>query len=96
MFFYYVSSVLSGWDPPTCAFHILVLPFRLRRPLSSTALPYLAERTARVTGRGHIDINRISGYLPGKIVFFLMQVRRVSGIGVCHGAAPAQSRDFAY
>jgi hypothetical protein len=30
----------------------------------------------RVTGRGHIDINRISGYLPGKIVFYLMQVRR--------------------
>ena len=29
----------------------------------------------RVTGRGHIDINRISGYIPGKIVFFLMQVR---------------------
>jgi hypothetical protein len=27
-----------------------------------------------VTGRGHIDINRISGYLPGKIVFYLMQV----------------------
>ncbi|KAG2485295.1 hypothetical protein HYH03_015969 [Edaphochlamys debaryana] len=27
-----------------------------------------------VTGRGHMDVNRISGYLPGKIVFFLMQV----------------------
>lgn len=27
-----------------------------------------------VTGRGHMDINRISGYIPGKIVFFLMQV----------------------
>jgi 6-phosphofructo-2-kinase len=26
-----------------------------------------------VTGRGYMDINRISGYLPGKIVFFLMQ-----------------------
>ncbi|CAD7703452.1 unnamed protein product [Ostreobium quekettii] len=33
-----------------------------------------------VTGRGHMDVNRISGYLPGKIVFFLMQVCRV-GIG---------------
>lgn len=31
----------------------------------------------RVTGRGHIDINRISGYLPGKIVFYLMQVRHM-------------------
>uniref|UniRef100_A0A061SGZ3 6-phosphofructo-2-kinase / fructose-2,6-bisphosphatase n=1 Tax=Tetraselmis sp. GSL018 TaxID=582737 RepID=A0A061SGZ3_9CHLO len=27
-----------------------------------------------VTGRGHLDINRISGYIPGKIVFYLMQV----------------------
>jgi len=27
-----------------------------------------------VTGRGHLDINRISGYIPGKIVFFLMQI----------------------
>jgi hypothetical protein len=28
-----------------------------------------------VTGRGYMDVNRISGYIPGKIVFFLMQVR---------------------
>jgi 6-phosphofructo-2-kinase len=27
-----------------------------------------------VTGRGYMDINRISGYLPSKIVFCLMQV----------------------
>lgn len=27
-----------------------------------------------VTGRGYMDINRISGYIPGKIVSFLMQV----------------------
>ena len=27
-----------------------------------------------VTGRGYLDINRISGYIPGKLVFFLMQV----------------------
>lgn len=25
-------------------------------------------------GRGYMDVNRISGYLPGKMVFFLMQV----------------------
>ena len=31
-----------------------------------------------VTGRGHMDINRISGYIPGKIVFFLMQVIALS------------------
>ncbi len=29
-----------------------------------------------VTGRGYLDVNRISGYIPGKLVFFLMQVRR--------------------
>ena len=28
----------------------------------------------RVTGKGYMDVNRISGYIPGKIVFFLMQV----------------------
>ena len=28
----------------------------------------------RVTGRGYMDVNRISGYIPGKMVFFLMQV----------------------
>ncbi|KAK9817958.1 hypothetical protein WJX72_004907 [[Myrmecia] bisecta] len=27
-----------------------------------------------VTGRGYLDVNRISGYIPGKMVFFLMQV----------------------
>jgi len=27
-----------------------------------------------VTGKGYMDVNRISGYIPGKIVFFLMQV----------------------
>ena len=30
---------------------------------------------ARVTGRGYMDVNRISGYIPGKMVFFLMQAR---------------------
>ena len=29
----------------------------------------------RVTGRGYMDVNRISGYIPGKMVFFLMQAR---------------------
>jgi 6-phosphofructo-2-kinase/fructose-2,6-biphosphatase len=32
----------------------------------------------RVTGKGYMDVNRISGYIPGKIVFFLMQVWSVS------------------
>jgi len=33
--------------------------------------------TDMVTGRGHLDINRISGYLPGKIVGLLLQVESV-------------------
>lgn len=33
-----------------------------------------------VTGRGYLDINRISGYIPGKLVFYLMQINR-SGLG---------------
>ena len=32
-----------------------------------------------VTGRGHMDVNRISGYIPGKMVFFLMQVCKALG-----------------
>lgn len=42
--------------------------------------------TCRVTGRGYMDVNRISGYIPGKIVFFLMQAGRacapLRGVGV--------------
>ena len=32
-----------------------------------------------VTGRGYMDINRISGYIPGKLVQFLMQVNPWAG-----------------
>jgi 6-phosphofructo-2-kinase / fructose-2,6-biphosphatase 3 len=32
-----------------------------------------------VTGRGHMDVNRISGYIPGKMVFFLMQICKALG-----------------
>jgi len=54
-----------------------------------------------VTGRGHIDLNRISGYLPGKIVFFLMQVGPVGAarailanrrVCKCHHVQPASLR----
>jgi hypothetical protein len=27
-----------------------------------------------------MDVNRISGYIPGKIVFFLMQVSSIRGL----------------
>ncbi|KAG2447462.1 hypothetical protein HYH02_007783 [Chlamydomonas schloesseri] len=43
-------------------------------PIVDRNLHYI-KLTDMVTGRGYMDINRISGYLPGKIVFFLMQVR---------------------
>ncbi|GFR52044.1 hypothetical protein Agub_g14563 [Astrephomene gubernaculifera] len=42
-------------------------------PISDRSMHYI-KLIDMVTGRGHMDINRISGYLPGKIVFFLMQV----------------------
>ena len=41
------------------------------------------NKNKRVTGRGHIDINRISGYIPGKIVFLLMQVRKCLVFSFC-------------
>ena len=47
----------------------------LRSPYHPTPYPLLIFFSGRVTGRGHIDVNRISGYIPGKIVFFLMQAR---------------------
>lgn len=34
-----------------------------------------------VTGKGYMDVNRISGYIPGKMVFYLMQARWVGGVG---------------
>ena len=33
-------------------------------------------------GRGYMDVNRISGYLPGKMVFFLMQASSAVGGGL--------------
>ncbi|KAG2451906.1 hypothetical protein HYH02_003681 [Chlamydomonas schloesseri] len=42
-------------------------------PIANRNIHYI-KLIDMVTGRGHMDVNRISGYLPGKIVFFLMQV----------------------
>lgn len=42
-------------------------------PITDRNLHYI-KLIDMVTGRAHLDINRISGYIPGKIVFFLMQV----------------------
>ena len=44
----------------------------------------------RVTGKGYMDVNRISGYIPGKIVFFLMLVR------FCNLGAPASAGQCSY
>ncbi|MEW5318299.1 MAG: hypothetical protein WDW38_009532 [Sanguina aurantia] len=48
-------------------------------PIADRSMHYI-KLTDMVTGRGHLDINRISGYLPGKIVFYLMQVCK-AGLG---------------
>jgi hypothetical protein len=74
-----------------CSFLLASFCYRSRQ------LPgfYLSARLTRVTGRGHIDINRISGYLPGKIVFFLMQVRGVSFMEYASMPRLASPRDFA-
>eukprot|EP00877_Chromochloris_zofingiensis_P010699 jgi/Chrzof1/5883/Cz16g19090.t1_FBP3A[v5.2] len=42
-------------------------------PINNRNLHYI-KLIDMVTGRGYMDVNRISGYIPGKIVFFLMQV----------------------
>ncbi|MEW5299781.1 MAG: hypothetical protein WDW36_002760 [Sanguina aurantia] len=46
---------------------------KVYKPISNRNLHYI-KLIDMVTGRGHMDVNRISGYLGGKIVFFLMQV----------------------
>lgn len=70
-----VSVLSRGAYKSPSPHSVLVSACLVYLPLTSTASIHLAARLTRVTGRGHIDINRISGYLPGKIVFFLMQVR---------------------
>ena len=54
---------------------LLSLPGALNQPFppTHTQVHYI-KLIDMVTGRGHMDVNRISGYIPGKIVFFLMQV----------------------
>ncbi|CAG9464718.1 unnamed protein product [Pedinophyceae sp. YPF-701] len=42
-------------------------------PITDDRIHYI-KLVDMVTGRGQIVINRISGYIPGKIVFFLMQI----------------------
>lgn len=48
-------------------------------PIIDRNMHYI-KLTDMVTGRGHLDINRISGYLPGKIVGFLLQVGKRQSI----------------
>jgi 6-phosphofructo-2-kinase/fructose-2,6-biphosphatase len=42
-------------------------------PLDDRSFHYI-KLIDHTTGRGYLDINRISGYIPGKLVFYLMQV----------------------
>lgn len=60
--------------PACCCCRCCLLPGCCLLLLPAANMCTMACWCGRVTGRGHIDINRISGYLPGKIVFFLMQV----------------------
>eukprot|EP00210_Caulerpa_lentillifera_P001990 g1908.t1 len=46
---------------------------KVYEPISDRKLHYI-KLIDMVTGRGYLDVNRISGYLGGKIVFFLMQI----------------------
>jgi hypothetical protein len=51
------------------------------QPNPTRSIHYI-KLTDTTTGAGHIDLNRISGYLPGKIVVLLMNVggwRRTGG-----------------
>ena len=49
-----------------------LIAVRLTSPALGTSTP--DHMPCRVTGKGYMDVNRISGYIPGKMVFFLMQV----------------------
>ena len=49
-----------------------VLPVQLTNLMLDILWP--DHMPCRVTGKGYMDVNRISGYIPGKMVFFLMQV----------------------
>lgn len=61
--------------------------FRARIRKYEAVYETMADRTAHyvklidmTSGAGHMDVNRISGYIPGKLVSYLMQARR-------HGSA---------
>mmetsp|Transcript_4692 Transcript_4692/g.12865 ORF Transcript_4692/g.12865 Transcript_4692/m.12865 type:complete len:554 (+) Transcript_4692:118-1779(+) len=47
-------------------------------PITDRNLHYI-KLIDMITGRAHLDINRISGYIPGKMVFYLMQVCKAGG-----------------
>lgn len=60
--------------------------FKTRIKMYESAYETITDRTLHyvklidmVTGRGHMDVNRISGYIPGKMVFYLMQICKALG-----------------
>eukprot|EP00200_Dunaliella_tertiolecta_P015444 CAMPEP_0202422814 /NCGR_PEP_ID=MMETSP1128-20130828/51054_1 /ASSEMBLY_ACC=CAM_ASM_000463 /TAXON_ID=3047 /ORGANISM="Dunaliella tertiolecta, Strain CCMP1320" /LENGTH=624 /DNA_ID=CAMNT_0049030891 /DNA_START=25 /DNA_END=1900 /DNA_ORIENTATION=- len=55
-------------------------------PITDRNLHYI-KLIDMITGRAHLDINRISGYIPGKMVFYLMQVCKAGGTGESCGKA---------
>lgn len=60
-------------------------------PPPARSLHYI-KLTDTTTGVGHIDLNRISGYIPGKMVVLLMNVRGARGRGVMGGSLRAGSQ----
>jgi len=70
------SPDYKGMDPDEALedFHRRLAKYEeVYEPLDDRSVHYI-KLINMVTGRGHMDINRISGYIPGKVVFFLMQI----------------------
>lgn len=69
---------------------LLVAAVRLQPPLghTPTGVSETPWPACRVTGRGYMDVNRISGYIPGKIVFFLMQARSAAQARLLAAVSP--------
>lgn len=79
--------MLPGPCAPPAACWQALLDFKARikkyeevyEPIDDRSFHYI-KLIDMVTGRGNMDVNRISGYIPGKLVFFLMQVRVGRGV----------------
>lgn len=77
----YRYKMLYSPDYAGCDMEAAMRDFKLRitkyeevyEPITQENLHYI-KLIDMVTGRGQMVLNRISGYIPGKLVFFLMQI----------------------